>query len=510
MSNELISNITKKFQIAIKLIFMIFITFGFLVCIKNFFNIEHKILAYIPNINYGIDIKGGTNITYQVNFEEFIIEKHQELIQKIKQLEPDAQLRFDKTSGNIIFGQNIRNLETILYKIEPNLFEISYKGNQQVIFLNNIQKKQLQADVLERFVQIARLRVDNLGIKEIIVKNIDGDKFVVEIPEGGNVEQIKSIISKTAKLRFHLIHEQQYITTNQNHPLKNNQRLIESFEQQESDLKFYYIIDKDPVLYGKNIKNATVGHNITGYAINFELDAEGTFLFAKVTKENRDIPLAIVLDNKLITSPMIREPILNGFGSISGKFSLEEANQLAVLLKSGEFPISVEFTNQTTINPSLGKTYLKKTEIACISGIMLVMLFMIIVYRKEGLVANIAMIMNLATTVTFFAILGLTFTLPSIAGLVLTFGMSVDANILIYEQFQNSKLPRRQAIQEAFSNAFHAIVDSNITTIIVSCMFLSFGIGFMRGFGITIIIGSLCSMFYSCYVSKKLLTWVYR
>lgn len=467
---------------------------------------------FIPYANYGIDIKGGQNVSFAVKFNKYFQDYFNELGLRLKnEFSNDVEFVESDADGLILNLKENSKLSVykIKEKIDPQL-SVDLKEKKYIIYTSARSKQVMQAFILEDFIRISRNRIDGLGVKEVVIQTVDNDHFSVKIPVGIDANSIINILSKTAQLSFHLVTDPKPIVFD----TKNTDRgsiivpVYYESQQSEDELKIFYKINKEVLLTGKNIKNAYASRNETGSVVNFQLDSQGGYEFAKITQANKGRALAIVVDGKLLTAPYIHDTIPSGSGSISGNFSFEKANELAIMLKSGALPLEIDVASENIISPSSGALAIKKAKFALLFAVTLIMLLLIYLYGMLGVIANITMVLNFFATFTIFAITGFTLTLPGIAAMVLTLGMIVDANILIYERINETKTKDLKIrVQNAYSKAMIAITDSNITTIIAALTLVSFGLGFIRSFGISLIIGSVTSVFYSCVITKYMIQY---
>ncbi len=327
-------------------------------------------------------------------------------------------------------------------------------------------------DAVRRAVEVIRNRVDQLGVSEPIIARQGDRRILVQLPGITDPERAVEIIGQTALLEF-----------------KDE--------------------DEETLLTGAHLRNAQVQFDSFGrpsIAINF--DAEGASLFAAATTANVGRPLGIYLDGEMISNPVVQEPITRGEAQITGRFTLQEAQNLALLLRAGALPVPLELMENRTVDPTLGRDSVNAGVLAIVIGIILVLVFMFIYYGSFGVIANIALVCYGLFFLALFVGLGATLTLPGIAGFILTIGMAVDANILIFERIKEENRAGktwRAAIEAGFLKAFRTIVDSNITTLIAAVLLFSLGSGPIRGFGVTLSLGILCSMFTGFWVTRILI-----
>ncbi len=373
--------------------------------------------------------------------------------------------------------------------------------------LNNRISAAIQASI-----ETIRRRVDAFGTTEPSIQRQGRNRILVQVPGVSDVERLKGLIGETGKLEFKLVD-----------PSANAAEVAASKKVPPGD-ELVYSSDDPPVPYvlkdqvlvsGENLVDAQPGFDSrTGEpVVTFRFDAAGAKRFGRVTQENVGLPFAIVLDNKVISAPVIREPILGGTGQISGNFSVQEANDLSVLLRSGALPAKLTVIEERTVGASLGADSIESGKKAAIAGLVLVVVFMFLAYGLFGLFANLALIINIAMIFAVLSLMGATLTLPGIAGIVLVIGIAVDANVLINErireEIRSGKSPFA-AVDAGYARALTTIIDSNVTTLIAVLVLFWLGSGPVRGFAVTLTIGILTSMFTAVTVTRMMVAYWLR
>ena len=375
--------------------------------------------------------------------------------------------------------------------IEENLFILSFSDYGLVLLKNS---------TLDQAIEIVRRRVDELGTNEPNIVKRGNDRILVELPGLDDPARIKNLLGKTANLTFQFV----------------SKSSEESFGTQtlkyDEDDELEEIVSKRVILSGENLLDAkpSMNNETNETVVVFNLDRVGAKKFAKATSKGVGRQLAIVLDNKIISAPTISEAIVAGSGQISGDFTFQSATDLALLLRSGALPAPLNIIEERTVGPDLGKDSIKAGIISLIIGFILVILFMIYKYRIFGLIANIALIINLILLVGILTILEATLTLPGIAGIILTVGMAVDANVLIFERIKEETLREKNkiiAFDSGYTKSRTTILDANITTLIATIILFFMGSGPIKGFSITLGIGILTTLF-TVYFIARLLTSV--
>jgi preprotein translocase subunit SecD len=357
-----------------------------------------------------------------------------------------------------------------------------------------------------------RRRIDSLGTTEPNIVRQGQDRILVQVPGFDDTGKLKDVIGQTAKLTFHAVHP-----TTSAEEAKNTRVPLgyKIYAADESDRGAgSYLLQEAPVVSGEDLVDAQPGFDsrTNEPIISFRFNQSGARKFGRFTKDNVGSPFAIVLDNKVLSAPVIREAILGGSGQISGNFSVESANNLAIQLRSGALPTKLTIVEERTVGPSLGADSIDAGEMAGLIGTLAVASFIIFAYGLFGVFAVIAVMINITLIIAVMTIIGSTLTLPGIAGLVLTVGMAVDANVLIYErireELRSGKTPI-SAIDGGFSKAFGTILDSNLTTLIAGLVMFWLGSGPVRGFAVTLSLGIFATIFTAFTVTRLLVSlWV--
>ena len=436
-------------------------------------------------MNFGLDIQGGYSYLLELNQGEY----KENLLTKTSQiLESAYNINSSIKNGNIVIptNQNLDALDNIT--IQSLGIELLDNTSDEYIYSISEQSfNQSLSDMTLNAVEIVRSRVDYLGNKELSIQKVGLNKILLEIP--GNLDSnVKDVISKTAKLTLHLEKK-----TFANTTLFTNESTGEEVRVQEI-----------ANLTGDYIQDASLQFSQNEPVVSFSFNKEGSELFAKMTSENVGKRFAIVLDGALITAPVIREAITGGSGQISGNFTNETANNLAIILKSGSLPTQISIIQEKQVGPTLGQAGVKKGVYASLIALIVITLFMIAYYRVSGLFTALTIVTCLALLFALMSLLNTTLTLPGVIGIVLTIGMCVDANVLVFERIREnfqSKIDNPK--NDGFNAAYITILDSNLTTLFAAVFLFAFGFGPIRGFSISLIIGILSSLIVT-YVLLKL------
>ena len=435
-------------------------------------------------LNFGLDIQGGYSYLLELNENEF---KQNLLIKTVQALESSYGLQSD-ISNNQIFISSDQNIDLLNNLTIQSLgFEIIERNDSGVLIgLLEQNFNQSLSEMTLNAVEIVRSRVDFLGNKELSLQKVGLNKILLEIP--GNLDSnVKDVISKTAKLTLHL--EKQTLV---NSKVFFNEETGEEVRVQEI-----------PNLTGDYIQDASLQYNQNEPVVSFSFNKEGSDLFAKMTSENVGSRFAIVLDGALITAPVIREAITGGSGQISGNFTNESANNLAIILKSGSLPTEIKIIQEKQVGPSLGREGVEKGIYASLIALIAITLFMIAYYKVSGLFTALTIISCLGLLFALMSLLNTTLTLPGVIGIVLTIGMCVDANVLVFERIrENYKNNLENPKTDGFGSAYVTILDSNLTTLFAAIFLFAFGFGPIRGFSISLIIGIISSLIVTYIILK--------
>ncbi|MAV82060.1 MAG: protein translocase subunit SecD [Pelagibacteraceae bacterium] len=468
--------IFKKWRLWTALIIFIFCIFA----IKPNFDNSNK----LNKINYGLDIQGGYSFLLELSEKTF----ESNLLLKIaSELEMSHSINSKIIDNYILIetNENTSKLNNQLLQILGLVLE-DKSDSLLTLKLNEQYLKKSISDMTLNAVEIIRNRVDFLGNKELSIQKTGLNKILLEIP--GNLDNsVKDIISKTAKLSFH-IEKNSYVDT----------MLLENFESGES-----VRVSKRPSITGDYLQDASLKYDNNSPVVSFSLNKSGAEIFSDLTSRNIGKRIAIVLDGSLISAPVVRDTIPNGNGTISGNFTNEEANNLAIILKSGSLPTDIKIIQEKQVGPSLGKEGVSKGIYASLIALVAITIFMIIYYRVSGLFTAISIISCLLLLFSLMSIMNATLTLPGVIGIVLTIGMCVDANVLVYERIkENFKNKIEDPKNSGFNSAFITILDSNLTTLFAAIFLFAFGFGPIRGFSISLIIGIFSSLIVTYVILK--------
>ena len=463
-------------------------------------------------VNLGLDLQGGSYILLEIDTNPLVNQKLQTKVIPIKKLLNKNKINFkdftisqnnisltvdvekQKKFENLFFKQQENTINNFIP--EYNKFELDLEFNQNKVFIkfSNFGLVSLNNAALKQSIEIIRRRIDDVGTKEPTILQRGDKRILVELPGIDNPERIKELLGKTAQLTFRLVSQEDGFGSEKLILSENNEELT---------------VSKRIVISGDNLVDAQpqFDNQSNQPLVRFNLDRLGAQKFGRITTENIGRRLAIVLDNSVISAPSIREAITGGTGTISGGFSFQEATDLALLLRSGALPAPINIVEERTVGPDLGQDSIDAGVFSLIIGFTLVIIFMFIKYRIFGLVSNISLVANLFMMVGILTILEATLTLPGIAGIILTVGMAVDSNVLIYERIKE-ELKTEKSIIHAFDTGYNkakiTVIDANVTTLIAAVILFIFGSGPVKGFAVTLGIGIITTLFSAYFIARHL------
>ena len=497
-------------KIKVVLIYLSFLAVSFF-CFSNISDSNNFFLK--KKINLGLDLQGGSYLLLEVDSTPLQKRQIQSKVIPLKKklIEKNINYKNFKIKENtILFEINEidkekfekffkdKNNDINIYLNQYRSFELDYifEDNLVKIFLSKNGIIKLNTSAVDQSIEIVRKRIDETGTKEPSIIKRGSNRILVELPGIKDPERIKELLGKTAQLSFRMVTDDKTEFGNETFILKDTKEKIS--------------VSKRIILTGDNLIDANPKYdNINQEPIvAFTLNRLGSQRFGQATSKNIGKRLAIILDNEAISAPVIRDAITGGQGTISGNFTFQSATDLSLLLRSGALPAPLSVVEERTVGPDLGQDSIDAGVFSLIIGFFLVIIFMIIKYRLFGLIANISLISNLLMLIGFLTLLEATLTLPGIAGIILTVGMAVDANVLIFERIKE-ELKKNisnniQAFDLGFKKSVVTILDANITTLIASIILFIFGSGPVKGFAVTLSIGLITTLFSAYFISRHL------
>jgi preprotein translocase subunit SecD len=384
-------------------------------------------------------------------------------------------------------------------------FAVEEQDARIVLRLTDGERNQLRQSALSQSLEVVRRRIDELGTREASIQRQGDDRILVQVPGEKNPENIKRLLGKTARLTFHMVDLESSVADALKGRVPPGDMLLESAEHDRGIS--HYLVKRPVELSGESLTDAQPTFQDNQPVVSFRFDNAGALKFGKITQANVGKPFAIVLDDKVISAPNIRQPILGGSGIISGNFTVESATELSVLLRAGALPAPLKVIEERSVGAELGADSIRDGTIAALVASVLVVGLMLIYYGIFGLIADVALVLNVVLILGIMSLLGATLTLPGIAGIVLTIGQAVDSNVLIYERIREEMHSGRtplSAINSGFGEAMRTIVDANLTALIAALALFQFGSGPVKGFAVTLGLGVITNMFTAVYFSRFL------
>lgn len=515
------------------IVYAMILLIGSFIAAPNLFTKEQ--LAQMPDwfptkqVTLGLDLRGGSHLVLEVDTAALKKERMESLAASARKL-----LRTQETSRSTIRLQgdtlvvkvyNASQMDAVKKQLQeldtsrstfgiatPDIAIENISDSELHITLTEAMLNERISMAIEQSLEIVRKRIDEVGVAEPSIQRMGQDRIVVQLPGVQDPGHIKELLGSTAKLSFHLLDsDTPYILAGQPRPATVGKQVIPSAEGDG-----YYVVERAALVLGERLMDARASTDPqTGRpVVSFRFDPLGAQQFGKATTENVGKPFAIVLDSKVLSAPIIQEPILGGSGQITGSFTPEQTANLSALLRAGALPAPLHIIEERTVGPDLGADAIEMGAITGLLGFMLVFAFMLVLYGRWGLVANFALLMNVVLTFAALTLLGATLTLPGIAGIVLGIGLAVDANVLINERIREETKAGRSAIaalDAGFQKAYSTIIDSNVTTLIATLLLFAFGSGPVKGFAITMGIGIAISMFTAVAIVRVIMAmWVKR
>ncbi len=505
------------------------------IAMPNFFSNEQlaSFPSWVPSkkVTLGLDLQGGSHIMLKIEKADIIKERLETTVGDIRNNLREAGIRYTGLSG---VGQQIQVRITDADKIEAakealapltqavsvggltggSVQEVTMTEGEGGLLRFNLTDAGINyraSSALTQSIEVVRRRVDELGTTEPLIQRQGEDRIIVQVPGLTDPQRLKSLLNQTAKLTFHMVDTSMPVEEAINGRPPASSEVLYSMD----DPAVPYLVEKRALVSGENLVDAqaTFNQQTNEPVVSFRFDSKGAQRFAQATQQNVGRPFAIVLDDQVISAPVIREPIVGGSGQISGGFSVEGANDLAVLLRAGALPATLTVVEERTVGPGLGADSISAGLVASVIGAIAVVLFMLAFYGTFGVMANIALAANITMIFAALTTLGSTLTLPGIAGIVLTMGMAVDSNVLVYERIREEVKNGRslaQAIDVGFKKAFATIVDANLTTLIAAVVLFFLGSGPVRGFAVTLAVGIVTTVFTAFTMTQWLMAMWFR
>jgi preprotein translocase subunit SecD len=516
----------------------VFIAVVIIVCIFGVIGLPTSLGQVKQNvadrIRLGLDLKGGSNLVLQVQVDEAIGQRCDETIDQLKKVLHDKNVNFGEVrrvdDTHILVRDidpagagNFRDLVNDQFS-DWGISPAAGENNGYLLTMKPTVIKDLRAQTMDQALETITRRINALGLTEptIAFTGRADNEILVQLPGEGDPTRAKSVIQAGGQLQLKLLADEQtypsQVAAISGHGgvLPAGSEIVpgksENNAPGQAPQQVYYLLNRAPIVTGQDLRGAAPQPSTSNpgqYDVEFTLSTAAAARFGPFTEANVGKRMAIVLDNQVYTAPVINSRIEDR-GVITGNFSQESAQDLALVLKAGALPASIKYLEERTVGPSLGADSIREGVRASIGSIIVVMIFLLIYYRQSGVNAVVALTLNLIILVAFMAYVGAVLTLPGIAGVILTIGMGVDSNVLVFErireELRNGKAPAA-AVDTGFDRAFLTIIDTHVTTVVSAIFLFLFGTGPVRGFAVTLVIGLIANVFTSIYVSRAIFDW---
>ena len=480
------------------------------------------------SIQLGLDLKGGMHLILEVQTEKAVESAIERTIDEIKYSLQKARVPVNSVTQ--VEGQQIglvlarpEDLPKLNKILDEDFRYLVTKGTSEdagrlnvSLGMNPKEAVRIKELAAAQALETIRNRIDQFGVSEPDIRPQGEDRIVIQLPGVKDPKRAVALIGKTARLEFKLVDEANSPEVAlRDGPPPGTEILyhVQTDKETGRTTKTPYLLRKRALLTGEYVTDArvTIDQQFNEPYVNLNLDAKGSTLFERITEAHVKERLAIVLDNNVYSAPVIQEKISGGRARITGSFTMDEARDLAIVLRAGALPAPVKVLEERTVGPSLGRDSIQQGLNSIIVGLLLVLVFMAVYYRMSGVIADVALCLNVLLIMAALAAFGATLTLPGIAGIILTIGMSVDANVLIFERIREEvrlgKTPRA-AVDGGFSKAILTILDANVTTLIAALVLFQFGTGPIRGFAVTLSVGIVASLFTAIFVSRLIFDYL--
>ncbi|MBT7076826.1 MAG: protein translocase subunit SecD [Pelagibacterales bacterium] len=511
-----------------RILVLVVSTFAIIFSLPNFLSkdLVNNSLSFIKSgeIRLGLDLQGGSYLLLRVESESLQTDRLNSLSDELRLAMRSASPRIGyknlKVSGTELIFTLVNNEEEsrvkgLIDSIDKELIFNKDSYNNIILSMSEDKIKEIRDYAILQSIEIIRRRVDEVGTNEPLIQRQGDERILVQLPGLDDPERIKKLLGKTARMNFRLVNETASIEESLSGRVPPGSDLLFEIDERTGEKSIPYVIYKRIGVSGDQLvdANPTMDQN-NQPVVSLRFDTSGSRKFGELTSKNVGKRFAIVLDGEVISAPVIREAITGGSGQISGNFTFESASDLSVLLRAGALPAPLTILEERSVGPSLGKDSINAGMYAALISIILVIIYMVIIYgTRFGVAANISLMVNILLIIALLGVLDATLTLPGLAGIALTVGMAVDANVLIFERIREESRSGRSdigAIDNGFKEAFRTIVDANITTLLAALILFQFGSGPVKGFAVTLALGVITTMFSSLLLSRGIITFWYN
>ena len=508
-----------------KVLILIVSIFAILFSLPNFISKN-----YVPNffkageIRLGLDLQGGSYLLLEVESDSLQTDRLNSVADELRVALRNANPRIGyrnlsvintELTFSLIEENDVDLIKSLILNIDDSLIVNNEDFSSIQVSFSEEKITEIRDYAILQSIEIIRRRVDEVGTNEPIIQRQGDDRILVQLPGLDDPERIKRLLGKTARMNFRMVNETASIDEALSGRVPPGSDLLYELDPRTGEKTLPYIIYKRIGVSGDELVDANPSMDqFNQPVVSLRFDSTGSRKFGDLTSKNVGKRFAIVLDGEVISAPVIREAITGGSGQISGNFTFETASDLAVLLRAGALPAPLTILEERSVGPSLGKDSINAGMYAAIIAIILVVIYMLIIYGSRfGVTANISLIINILLILALLGVLDATLTLPGLAGIALTIGMAVDANVLIFERIREESRSGRSnigAIDNGFKEAFRTIVDANITTLLAAVILFQFGSGPVKGFAVTLALGVMTTMFTSLLLSRGIITIWYN
>ena len=469
------------------------------------------------SLSLGLDLQGGSHLLLEVDIDTVIQERLESAVDSLRTELRQNRIGYtdlgitENTVGFTVRDPDLMDeARRIASEIDQDFAVRTAGGGRVLLTMTDEAIRERTTSAVQQSIEIVRRRIDETGVREPTIQRQGTDRILVQLPGLDDPERVKRLLGQTAKLNFRFVDQNTTVQEAMQGRVPPGSEVLPSATEEGRS----YVVRKRIMVSGDTLTDAQPTFQDGQPVVSFRFDSIGARRFGEATQENVGRLFAIVLDEEVISAPVIREPILGGSGVISGNFTVQSAQDLALLLRAGALPAPLTILEERTVGPGLGADSIEAGKIASILGLVLVLVFMAVSYGLFGLFANVALLFNIALIFGALSLLQATLTLPGIAGIVLTIGMAVDANVLIFERIREEMRNGRSpiaAVDAGYARALTTIVDANLTTLIATILLYIFGSGPVRGFAVTLAIGIVTSMFTAIMLTRLLVvTWLRR
>jgi preprotein translocase subunit SecD len=510
---------------------------GVLFALPNLFSRAtlDRLPGFLPKgqVVLGLDLQGGSSLLLEVETAAILRERLENMVNDVRGGLRSARINYrglgverDRVVFTLVDPAQEAAALARLAELNPRLAAVGFgasvarefdvaaePGGRVTMVLAEQARANLAKAAVDQSIEVVRRRIDELGTREASIQRQGAERILVQVPGERDPENIKRLLGRTARLTFHLVDLEGSVAEAQAGRVPPGSMLVRADDGGGAGGPTHYLVKRKVELSGESLTDSQPSFQDNQPVVSFRFDSAGARTFGRITQENVGKPFAIVLDDSVISAPNIREPILGGSGIISGSFTVESANELSILLRSGALPAPLNVIEERSVGAELGADSIRAGVIASVVAGVLVVVFMIVYYGVFGLIANAALVVNLVLVLGAMSMLGATLTLPGIAGIVLTIGQAVDSNVLIYERIREEARGGRSplsAVNTGFDEAIRTIVDANLTALIVALALFQFGTGPVKGFAITLGFGIITTMFTAVTFTRLLVAFWFR